>query len=143
MCQTMTRNDLFYTSSQVYNPLSSLLCSGPKTHTFIRNRRKGVNESLPSGFLVLQRKTVSGGFGESELHLNTQILLIMFGVSMTAGELLEMTEALGVPDPFISQHRHHFIAIEALCLLCARLRSAADQLDLSMRTRSHSPNAYY
>ncbi|KIJ22561.1 hypothetical protein M422DRAFT_197030 [Sphaerobolus stellatus SS14] len=49
----------------------------------------------------------------------------------TCSELLELVDALQIPDPFITRSRYRLPAIEALCLLCARLRSSGDQYALS------------
>ncbi|KAF7336520.1 DDE Tnp4 domain-containing protein [Mycena sanguinolenta] len=51
---------------------------------------------------------------------------------MTADELVELAEALRIPDPFKTTHRYSFSAVEALCLLCARFRSAGEMYLLAM-----------
>jgi hypothetical protein len=53
--------------------------------------------------------------------------------SMTAPELLEMADALEIPDPFFTESRYEFTAIEALALLCTQFRSPADQFDMSTK----------
>ncbi|KAG1849650.1 hypothetical protein DFJ58DRAFT_611020, partial [Suillus subalutaceus] len=49
---------------------------------------------------------------------------------MTASELLELAQALRLPDEIRTDMGHKFTAIEALCLTCARLRSAGDLYEL-------------
>ncbi|KAJ7134493.1 hypothetical protein C8R44DRAFT_572002, partial [Mycena epipterygia] len=51
---------------------------------------------------------------------------------MTADELFELAEALDIPEEFKTSSRHSFSQIEALCLLCARFRSAGEMYTLSM-----------
>ena len=58
---------------------------------------------------------------------------------MRLGELLNVAAVLEIPDPFITTSRYRFSSLEALCLLCARLRTAGDQHDLSVKySRSQS-----
>lgn len=52
--------------------------------------------------------------------------------SLTASELIRLAEVLRVPNPFFTQGRYRFEAIEAVSLLCARFRSAGDQYILSL-----------
>ncbi|KAJ7112543.1 hypothetical protein C8R44DRAFT_677100, partial [Mycena epipterygia] len=49
-----------------------------------------------------------------------------------AGEMIDLAKAMAIPDPFITEHRYRFSAIEALGLLLARYKSAGDQYDLAM-----------
>ncbi|KAJ7206541.1 hypothetical protein GGX14DRAFT_311382, partial [Mycena pura] len=46
-------------------------------------------------------------------------------------ELERLVEALQIPDPFKTSSRYVFSAIEALCLLLARFRSAGNIYDLT------------
>ncbi|OAX30761.1 hypothetical protein K503DRAFT_174971 [Rhizopogon vinicolor AM-OR11-026] len=52
---------------------------------------------------------------------------------MTAPELFELVRALCLPDEIRTEGRHKFAAIEALCLTCARLRSAGVLYELVSR----------
>ncbi|KAJ7741996.1 hypothetical protein DFH07DRAFT_699513, partial [Mycena maculata] len=52
-----------------------------------------------------------------------------------AEELADLTTALEIPDPFYTQNHSRFSALEALCLLLARFKSASDLYDLSMKYR--------
>jgi hypothetical protein len=38
---------------------------------------------------------------------------------MTADKLLDLAAALEIPQPFRTEHRYSFDAVEALALLCA------------------------
>ncbi|KAJ7236613.1 hypothetical protein C8J57DRAFT_964153, partial [Mycena rebaudengoi] len=51
---------------------------------------------------------------------------------LTAEELCDLAKALKIPDPFTTESRHSFAAIEALGLLCARFRTAGEMYTLSM-----------
>jgi nuclease HARBI1 len=51
----------------------------------------------------------------------------------TAEELVELTDVLEIPDIFVTSSRHHFPAIEALALLCARFRSSGEIHELSIK----------
>jgi hypothetical protein len=51
---------------------------------------------------------------------------------MTASELFEMVDSLGIPEAFATESRHWFTGIEGLCLLCAHFRSAGDMYSLAM-----------
>ncbi|KAJ7312700.1 hypothetical protein DFH08DRAFT_640274, partial [Mycena albidolilacea] len=51
---------------------------------------------------------------------------------MTADELLDLAAALEIPQPFRTEHRYSFDAVEALALLCARFRSAGEMYMLAM-----------
>ncbi|KAJ7347929.1 hypothetical protein DFH08DRAFT_618353, partial [Mycena albidolilacea] len=51
---------------------------------------------------------------------------------MTADELIDLAHALRIPDPFVTATRYLFSATEALGLLCARFRSAAEMYALVM-----------
>jgi len=51
---------------------------------------------------------------------------------MSLPDLEDMTEALQIPDPFITRTRSSFSALEALCLLCARLRTAGNLADMTI-----------
>ncbi|KAJ7711834.1 hypothetical protein B0H16DRAFT_1258684, partial [Mycena metata] len=51
---------------------------------------------------------------------------------MTAEELIDLAAALEIPDEFKTTSRHSFSSVEALCLLCARFRSAGDMYSLAM-----------
>ncbi|KAF7343289.1 DDE Tnp4 domain-containing protein [Mycena venus] len=51
---------------------------------------------------------------------------------MTADELSDLSTALGIPDPFKTRSGHVFSALEALCILCARFRSAGEMYTLAM-----------
>lgn len=44
--------------------------------------------------------------------------------------MCDLARILDIPDPFITRSRFHFTALEALCILLARFRSAGDQYDL-------------
>ncbi|KAF7354261.1 DDE Tnp4 domain-containing protein [Mycena venus] len=59
-------------------------------------------------------------------------LPVAISVWMTAGELSDLAAALKIPDPFRTAYRHSFSAIEALCLLCARFRTAGEMYALAM-----------
>jgi hypothetical protein len=58
----------------------------------------------------------------------------------TADELILLVEVLEIPDPFKMESRSKFCALEALCLLYARLKTAADEHDLAMKY-DHSQSA--
>ncbi|TFY73874.1 hypothetical protein EWM64_g10139 [Hericium alpestre] len=51
---------------------------------------------------------------------------------MTADEIIQVAEALDIPEEFKVEGRYNFSHIEALCLLLARFRTAADQYNLTM-----------
>ncbi|KAJ7203302.1 hypothetical protein GGX14DRAFT_297756, partial [Mycena pura] len=51
---------------------------------------------------------------------------------MTASQLCTLATALKIPDPFITGYRSRFSAVEALALLCARLRTAAEMYFLTI-----------
>lgn len=58
---------------------------------------------------------------------------------MRLNELLDVVTTLQIPDPFITTNRYRFSALEAFCLLCARLQTAGDQHDLCIKyARSQS-----
>jgi nuclease HARBI1 len=52
---------------------------------------------------------------------------------MTATELLEMAEALKIPDVIVTPTQSVFSGIEALCLTCARFRTAGDIYELTIK----------
>ncbi|KAI0364095.1 hypothetical protein BV20DRAFT_1039587 [Pilatotrama ljubarskyi] len=52
---------------------------------------------------------------------------------MRLRELLDVAAVLKILDPFIGSNRYRFSALEALCLLCACLRSPEDQHDLFVK----------
>lgn len=52
---------------------------------------------------------------------------------MTANELLEMVDALEIPDNIIIPSGSVFSGLEALCLTCARFRTAGDLHELSTK----------
>ncbi|KAJ7765317.1 hypothetical protein B0H16DRAFT_1310249 [Mycena metata] len=58
---------------------------------------------------------------------------ILYRFRFYADELLDLAAALRIPEPFITEHRYSFPAIEALCLLLARYKSCEDQYDLCMK----------
>ncbi|KAJ7764156.1 hypothetical protein DFH07DRAFT_704135, partial [Mycena maculata] len=49
-----------------------------------------------------------------------------------AAEIVDLASALDIPDPFVTDARYRFSAVEALCLLLARYKSAGDLYDLTM-----------
>ncbi|KAJ7226037.1 hypothetical protein GGX14DRAFT_317438, partial [Mycena pura] len=51
---------------------------------------------------------------------------------LTVQEIIDLAAALEIPDPFITQNRSSFDAVEALALLCARFRSAAEMYVLCL-----------
>ncbi|KAJ3777094.1 hypothetical protein FB446DRAFT_611863, partial [Lentinula raphanica] len=51
----------------------------------------------------------------------------------SAPEIIELAEALDIPDPFKTQNRYSFSAVEALALLLARFRTGTDQFELTSR----------
>ncbi|KAH7904657.1 hypothetical protein BJ138DRAFT_1183994 [Hygrophoropsis aurantiaca] len=58
---------------------------------------------------------------------------------MTADELLDLTEAIGIPDQITTPGAYTFSSIEALCLTCARFRSSGDIYELCTKfNRSQS-----
>ncbi|KAI3998292.1 hypothetical protein K523DRAFT_376698 [Schizophyllum commune Tattone D] len=52
---------------------------------------------------------------------------------LNAQELVELREALDIPEEFKTTGRYVFSGLEALCLLLARFRSAGDMYELSMK----------
>lgn len=59
-------------------------------------------------------------------------LLIVTCCRVSADELIEMAEVLGLPEIIITPGRHSFDPIEALGLTLARFRTAGDQYELSL-----------
>jgi hypothetical protein len=53
-------------------------------------------------------------------------------IRVTVDELLDMVEALGLPDLIYTPSRYVFDPVEALGLTLAQFRSAGDQYELSM-----------
>jgi len=53
--------------------------------------------------------------------------------SMTGQDLLHLVEVLQLPNPLFTKSNYRFSHVEALALVCARLASAGNQLDLSTR----------
>ncbi|KAJ7807432.1 hypothetical protein B0H14DRAFT_991562 [Mycena olivaceomarginata] len=51
---------------------------------------------------------------------------------MAVDELVDLAHALEIPKPFKTESRHSFSALEALCLLCARFRTAGEMYNLAM-----------
>jgi hypothetical protein len=51
---------------------------------------------------------------------------------MTADELSDLTTVLKILDPFKTRSGHVFSALEALCILCARFRTAGEMYALAM-----------
>jgi hypothetical protein len=70
--------------------------------------------------------------GESKLHLTYRDRNIAQSIlsSFYADELCDLAIILDIPDPFITHSRFRFTALEALCILLARFKSAGDQYDL-------------
>lgn len=52
---------------------------------------------------------------------------------MSAEEIMELVQALEIPDGLSTSNRYKFTAIEALCLLIARFRFAGDIYELTTR----------
>lgn len=58
---------------------------------------------------------------------------------MTGNELLRLVDALELPEVISTRNSYEFSCVEALALTCARLASAGDEFDLSVRyNRSQS-----
>jgi nuclease HARBI1 len=51
----------------------------------------------------------------------------------TVGELIELVDVLEIPPIFHTASHSKFDAIEALCLLCVRFKTPADQFDLTTK----------
>ena len=51
-------------------------------------------------------------------------------ISFTVDELCKLTKALDIPEIFKTSHGYRFSGLEALCLLCARLRTPGDIYEL-------------
>ncbi|KAF7345785.1 DDE Tnp4 domain-containing protein [Mycena venus] len=58
---------------------------------------------------------------------------ILYRFRFYAAEIEDLVCALDIPDPFKTDNRYCFSAIEALCLLLARFKSCEDMYDLSMK----------
>ncbi len=52
---------------------------------------------------------------------------------MGYSDIYEMVEGLEIPETFRTSHGYVFTGIEALCILCARFRSAGNMYDLTMQ----------
>ncbi|KDQ53580.1 hypothetical protein JAAARDRAFT_190869 [Jaapia argillacea MUCL 33604] len=57
----------------------------------------------------------------------------MWRFRLSASEIMEMVDALEIPETFITASRSSFTGVEALCLLTARFRTAGDMYLLSMQ----------
>lgn len=80
--------------------------------------------------LALSRHTLHGGSGRiANLGLFVSLSVWLRRVLSNVNKIADLIRVLHIPNPFITKTRTKFSAVEALCLLLARFKSAGDLND--------------
>jgi nuclease HARBI1 len=85
------------------------------------------------GYMHSRAENACGGFSLSFYCILILKLIEQLYTRFTANEIEHLIEAMDVPPKIVMASHYSFMAVEALCLLLARFRSAADIYELSSR----------